>query len=71
VYSFLSCHGSNPCWGWLNSNETWRNMTTNHANSLNNVYPTVRRPRARVPLTVATVDGSTVAVFVYGTAATA
>ena len=41
VYEFLSCHGSNPCWGWLNSNETWRNITSAHAASLNAVYPTV------------------------------
>jgi hypothetical protein len=38
VYSFLSCNEANPCWGWLNSNETWRNFTTSRAEELNDVY---------------------------------
>eukprot|EP00656_Telonema_subtile_P008813 TRINITY_DN14122_c0_g1_i3.p2 TRINITY_DN14122_c0_g1~~TRINITY_DN14122_c0_g1_i3.p2 ORF type:complete len:218 (+),score=62.54 TRINITY_DN14122_c0_g1_i3:863-1516(+) len=38
VYSFLSCNGANPCWGWLNANETWRNATTERAMQLNQVY---------------------------------
>ena len=37
LYSFLSCHDDNPCWGWLNSNETWRNYTSNRAAQLNAV----------------------------------
>ena len=47
VYEFLSCHNCNPCWGWLNNNETWRNVTSNHAAALNAVYPTVRGLLAR------------------------
>lgn len=35
VYDFLECNGVTPCWGWLNSNETWRNATTEHAFLLN------------------------------------
>jgi len=38
VYEFLSCMEENPCWGWLNSNQTERQMTTAHSDSLNNVY---------------------------------
>ena len=35
VYDYLECIGDTPCWGWLNSNETWRNATTEHAFLLN------------------------------------
>ena len=38
LYGFLSCLGLNPCWGWLNSNSTWRDATTAHAEQLNSVY---------------------------------
>lgn len=38
VYDYLTCAGDNPCWGWLNKNETWRNATTAHAEQLNQVY---------------------------------
>lgn len=24
LYDYLSCLGVNPCWGWLNTNATWR-----------------------------------------------
>lgn len=41
LYTFLSCNGANPCWGWLNANETWRNITTQRAEALNAVYPKV------------------------------
>lgn len=27
-----------PCWGWLNSNETWRNLTSERAANLTAVY---------------------------------
>jgi len=38
VYDYLNCLGISPCWGWLNSNETVRNMSTDHAMLLNSVY---------------------------------
>ena len=38
LYAFLSCLGLNPCWGWLNSNSTWRDATTAHAQLLSAVY---------------------------------
>lgn len=38
VYSYLSCSNANPCWGWLNTNETWRNFTSERAQNLTNVY---------------------------------
>ncbi len=41
LYNYLSCSEVNPCWGWLNSNETWRNLTTQRAEQLNAVYSTV------------------------------
>ena len=41
MYEFLSCNGDNPCWGWLNANETWRNATSAHARELSAVYPEI------------------------------
>lgn len=38
LYDFLNCVHLNPCWGWLNSNATVRNLTTDHANLLNAQY---------------------------------
>lgn len=38
VYDWLSCEESNPCWGWLNSNETWRDLTSERARNLSKVY---------------------------------
>lgn len=38
IYDYLNCLKVNPCWGWLNSNETVRNLTTEHAMRLNRVY---------------------------------
>jgi acyloxyacyl hydrolase len=38
IYGFLSCTGENPCWGWLNANETWRNATSERAAQLSAVY---------------------------------
>ncbi|XP_065191955.1 acyloxyacyl hydrolase-like [Sycon ciliatum] len=35
VYDYLDCLGVTPCWGWLNSNESIRNATTEHAELLN------------------------------------
>jgi len=37
-YEFMSCNGVNPCWGWLNTNETWRNYTSERAANLTQVY---------------------------------
>jgi len=38
LYDALSCNGCNPCWGWLNTNETWRNFTSARAANLTAVY---------------------------------
>jgi acyloxyacyl hydrolase len=38
VYDFLSCSNCNPCWGWLNTNATWRDATTAQAKLLSSVY---------------------------------
>jgi len=38
LYDFQSCIGATFCWGWLNSNDTVREMTTQRANELNQVY---------------------------------
>eukprot|EP00055_Hartaetosiga_balthica_P002540 m.4324 g.4324 ORF g.4324 m.4324 type:complete len:578 (+) comp2213_c0_seq1:258-1991(+) len=37
VYNFLNCLQISPCRGWMNSNETLRNLTTDHANLLSDV----------------------------------
>jgi len=39
VYAFMNCLDVSPCWGWMNSNATIRNMTQKHANELSAVYP--------------------------------
>lgn len=31
----------NPCWGWLNTNATWRNITQERADELSAMYPLV------------------------------
>ena len=41
VYEFLSCNNCNPCWGWLNTNETWRNATSQRAADLTAVYDAI------------------------------
>ena len=35
VYDYLNCLDVSPCFGWLNSNETWRNLTSERAFELN------------------------------------
>ena len=35
MYDFLNCLEVSPCFGWMNSNETWRNMTTERGQQLN------------------------------------
>ena len=34
-YDYLNCLEVSPCFGWMNSNETWRNRTTERAMQLN------------------------------------
>lgn len=35
MYDYLNCLDISPCFGWLNSNETWRDITTERAFELN------------------------------------
>lgn len=41
VYDYLNCLGMNPCWGWMNTNETIRNIASRHAALLNDQYPKI------------------------------
>jgi len=41
VYDYLNCLGNSPCWGWMNSNETIRNITSEIAANLSSVYPLI------------------------------
>lgn len=34
-YDYMNCLEISPCFGWMNSNETWRNRTTERAMQLN------------------------------------
>jgi len=43
VYEFLECLQISPCNGWMSSNATLRNLTTDRAMELNAVYPLVIR----------------------------
>ncbi len=38
MYDYLNCLEISPCFGWLNSNETWRNLTTERAVQLNDAF---------------------------------
>jgi acyloxyacyl hydrolase len=38
LYDYLGCTGSSPCLGWLNTNETMRNITSERAANLTKVY---------------------------------
>jgi acyloxyacyl hydrolase len=40
-YDYLNCLHVNPCWGWMNSNATVRNLTSEHAASLSEMLPLV------------------------------
>eukprot|EP01006_Ploeotia_vitrea_P057295 TRINITY_DN68164_c7_g3_i2.p2 TRINITY_DN68164_c7_g3~~TRINITY_DN68164_c7_g3_i2.p2 ORF type:complete len:604 (+),score=304.25 TRINITY_DN68164_c7_g3_i2:1051-2862(+) len=40
-YEYLICLGEAPCWGWMNPNETWRELTTQRAQNLSAVYPKI------------------------------
>jgi len=46
LYDYLNCLDTNPCWGWLNGNETARNMTTQRAMDLNAVYTKIIREQS-------------------------
>ena len=39
VYDYLNCLNTSPCWGWMNTNATVRDITTQHAEALSAVYP--------------------------------
>jgi acyloxyacyl hydrolase len=41
VYDALICNDCTPCWGWLNSNATDRNLTSALAANLSSTYETV------------------------------
>ena len=41
VYDFLNCLYISPCYGWMNSNETIRNFTSQRAANLSQVYPEI------------------------------
>ena len=37
-YDYFNCLQISPCFGWMNSNETWRNRTTERAMQLNEAF---------------------------------
>eukprot|EP01111_Echinosteliopsis_oligospora_P012278 TRINITY_DN4189_c0_g1_i1.p1 TRINITY_DN4189_c0_g1~~TRINITY_DN4189_c0_g1_i1.p1 ORF type:complete len:562 (-),score=115.93 TRINITY_DN4189_c0_g1_i1:86-1771(-) len=37
-YDYMNCLEISPCFGWMNSDEYWRNVTTERAMQLNEVY---------------------------------
>jgi len=37
-YDYMNCLEISPCFGWMNSDEYWRNVTTDRAFELNQVY---------------------------------
>jgi acyloxyacyl hydrolase len=41
VYDYLNCLEVSPCWGWMNSNATVRNYTTQYAHNLSSIYPEI------------------------------
>lgn len=45
LYDYLSCLDVSPCWGWLNTNATVRNLTTARAMQLNQVYGKIIKER--------------------------
>eukprot|EP01100_Stratorugosa_tubuloviscum_P002210 TRINITY_DN1504_c0_g3_i1.p1 TRINITY_DN1504_c0_g3~~TRINITY_DN1504_c0_g3_i1.p1 ORF type:complete len:593 (-),score=260.92 TRINITY_DN1504_c0_g3_i1:118-1896(-) len=45
LYDYLNCLQISPCFGWMNSNETWRNLTTERAMELNQVYTEIINER--------------------------
>jgi acyloxyacyl hydrolase len=51
LYEALSCNGCNPCWGWLNTNSTWRDFTSERAANLTAVYDVIISESAAAPYT--------------------
>jgi acyloxyacyl hydrolase len=45
VYDYLNCLETSPCWGWMNSNSTVRDLTTKRAMELNKVYEKIIQER--------------------------
>jgi len=41
LYNYLNCLEISPCWGWLNSDEYWRNQTSYRAFNLSATYQEV------------------------------
>jgi len=37
-YDYLNCFDTSPCWGWMNTNSTVRDLTWQRTQELNNVY---------------------------------
>ena len=37
-YDYFNCLQISPCFGWMNTNETWRNLTTERAMQLNDAF---------------------------------
>jgi acyloxyacyl hydrolase len=40
-YDYMNCLQISPCFGWMNSDSYWRNVTTQRAFELNHVYSQV------------------------------
>ena len=38
LYDWMNCLDISPCWGWMNSNETIRNLTSERAANLTQVF---------------------------------
>jgi len=41
LYEYLNCLDTSPCWGWMNTNATVRNMTWKIAQALNEQLPAI------------------------------
>lgn len=46
IYEFMNCEEENPCWGWLNANQTIRRISTAWSNKLNDVYQNISDTQA-------------------------
>lgn len=42
-YDYLNCMEASPCWGWMNSNATVRNITAEHQRALNEVLANISK----------------------------
>lgn len=56
LYTFLNCLEVSPCWGWMNSNATWRQRTTERAYQLNNALQDLVANNTFENMTVVYVD---------------